>query len=100
MRVEAKVVGSGDGKLGRIHSAHLTGSNTNHPVLMGQNDSIGFHMLANPPGKVQRPTLCGCRPAAGHHLAVLDPHTAHNEAAAIATRNEVKALLKTVFKLE
>jgi len=31
---------------------------------------------------------------------VLDPHTAYNDAAAIATRNEVKAMLKTVFKLE
>jgi len=31
---------------------------------------------------------------------VLDPHTGYNEAAAIATRNEVAALLKTVFKLK
>jgi dienelactone hydrolase len=30
---------------------------------------------------------------------VLDPHTGYNEAAALATRNEVTALLKTVFKL-
>ena len=30
----------------------------------------------------------------------LDPHTGHNEAAAIATRNEVSALLKTVLKQE
>jgi dienelactone hydrolase len=29
-----------------------------------------------------------------------DPHTAHNEAATNATRNEVRALLKAVFKLE
>jgi hypothetical protein len=28
----------------------------------------------------------------------LDPHTAHNEAATNATRNEIRALLKTVFK--
>jgi dienelactone hydrolase len=31
---------------------------------------------------------------------VLDPHTGYNEAAAVATRNEVAALLKTLFKLE
>ena len=74
VRVEAKVLGSGDGKLGRIHPAHLTGSNTNHPVFAGQNNSIGFYMLANPPGKVQRPILGEGRSAAGHHLAVLDPH--------------------------
>jgi dienelactone hydrolase len=30
----------------------------------------------------------------------LDPHTGHNEAATNATRNEVRALLKAVFKLE
>ena len=30
----------------------------------------------------------------------LDPHTGYNEAATIATRKEVAALLKTVFKLE
>jgi dienelactone hydrolase len=30
---------------------------------------------------------------------VLDPHTGYNEAAAVATRNEVAALLKVVFKL-
>jgi dienelactone hydrolase len=30
----------------------------------------------------------------------LDPHTGHNEAATIATRYEVRTLLKTVFKLE
>jgi dienelactone hydrolase len=30
----------------------------------------------------------------------LDPHTAHNESATNATRNEVRAMLKTVFKQE
>jgi dienelactone hydrolase len=30
----------------------------------------------------------------------LDPNTGHNEAATNATRNEVRALLKTVFKLQ
>jgi hypothetical protein len=29
-----------------------------------------------------------------------DPHTTHNEAATNATSNEVRALLKAVFKLE
>jgi hypothetical protein len=30
----------------------------------------------------------------------VDPHTGYNEAAANATRKEVKALLRTVLKLE
>ena len=33
-------------------------------------------------------------------LVSLDPHTGYNEPAATATRTEVKALLRTVFKLE
>jgi hypothetical protein len=51
VRVETEVSRPRNRDLRRIDAAHLTGTNTNHPIIVRQDNGIRFDMLTHSPGK-------------------------------------------------
>ena len=78
-----------DNPLGSRTPVVAKGAQTTRDCLLGEQPrGIIINLKTSQPFSYKDPCV------------VLDPHTGYNEAAAVATRNDVAALLKTLFKLE
>jgi dienelactone hydrolase len=92
-----------DAKLTEFPDAHHSYDNplgSKTPLMSKDSQSTRDCILKEGPGGVIINEKSNQQFSYKDPCVVFDPHTAYNEAAAIATRNEVIALLKAVFKLE
>jgi dienelactone hydrolase len=91
-----------DVKLTEYPDAHHSSDNplgSKTPAVSKDAQSTRDCLLKEEPRGIIINVKSGQRFSYKDPCVVLDPHTGYNEAAAIATRKEVAALLKALFKL-